>query len=330
MRRTLAAGIRTCLLRWSGALVVYAGAGIIAATANPARAAEPGFVQGLVDQFESSDIVFQRGSSMVPFPPIAFLGARAYGEIEVEGDRGEDLTYDLASVSQAAGLPILLTPKDALVIGEYVSWTDFDIKESAGDSFDVVSLGLPVGWMRQHNESWQLAAFVMPMGHHSSHDNSDWTWQYLGGAFARYVQNNRLWWAFGLYADVAPGEDYYIPYIGGSWSINDHWTLSAILPWPGLLYAPTPDWLFRLGASPSGASWAIDSDGEEAVVNFDAWDFGLSGERHLGNNFWAGAEVGVGGLRGLRFTSSSLEAPDVDIASSWYVGFDLKYRPSLR
>ena len=88
----------------------------------------------------------QRGSSMVPFPPIAFLGARAYGDIEVEGDRGEDLTYDLASVSQAAGLPILLSQKDVLVIGEYVSWTDFDIKESAGDSFDVVSLGLPVGW----------------------------------------------------------------------------------------------------------------------------------------------------------------------------------------
>lgn len=31
--------------------------------------------------------------------------------------------------------------------------------------------------------------------------------QYLGGTFARYVQHDRLWWAFGFYADVGPGAE---------------------------------------------------------------------------------------------------------------------------
>jgi hypothetical protein len=296
---------------------------------SKAQASEPGFVQGLVNQFEQSDIVFQRSSSTVPFPPIAFLGARSYADAEVESGRGDALKYDIDTVSQAAGLPILVTQKDALIIGEYLSWSDFDIKNEGTDSFDVVTVGLPLAWLRQQSDDWQLAAFVMPMGHHSSKDNSDWTWQYLGGAFARYVQNDRLWWAMGLYADIAPGDNFYIPYVGASWSINDHWTLSAIMPWPGISYAPNQNWLFRLGASPSGASWAIDEEQGETVTNFDAWDFGLSAEKRLDGNFWGSVEAGVGGLRGLRFSGSSVDTPDLDVSSSWYLSIDLKYRPAL-
>ncbi len=160
--------------------------------------------------------------------------------------------------------------------------------------------------------------------------NSDWDWQYLGGAFSRYVQDETLWWAFGFYFDVGSGDDTYIPYIGASWSINERWTLSAVMPWPAIIYSPSPDWMLRLGAAPSGASWSLELEGKNVGVNLDAWDFGLTGEYRFAGNFWLGAEAGVGGLRGLRLDDGNLEEPDVEFSSNAYLRFSVKFRPGAR
>ena len=226
-------------------------------------------------------------------------------------------------------MPFLLGERDALVIGEYLSWSDFSVKAASDDSFAVTTVGLPVAWLRQVDPAWQVAAFVMPLGHHDDIDGSNWAWQYLGGTFARYVQHERLWWAFGFYFDVAPGDNFYIPYVGASWVINERWTVSAVMPWPALLYAPDKDWLFRLGASPSGSSWSFNPEGGDAAVNLDAWDFGLSAERRLSGGIWLSMEVGVGGFRGLRLSGTDVDAPDLDVSTSPYFGIDLKFRPSL-
>tara|TARA_R110002110_G_scaffold406421_1_gene626409 strand:- start:228168 stop:229127 length:960 start_codon:yes stop_codon:yes gene_type:complete len=308
---------------------------LLAATAlwTPLIAAQdgPGFVQGLVNQFENSDIVFQRSTSNVPFAPVAFLGGKSYGSTEVENsNRGTKLKYDVTSVSQAAGLPIVIGSRDALIIGEYLSRSEFDVHGDTTESFNVSSVGLPIAWLRQINDDWQVGAFVMPLGHNTSLPDGDWTWQTLGGVISRYVQNDRLWWAFGFYADVAPGDDFYIPYVGASWSINDRWTVSAVMPWPSVIYAPTPDLMFRLGASPSGASWSVQPDQGDVSVNLDAWDFGLSAEHRITGNFWASLEVGAGGFRGLRFEGASVEEPEIELDSGGYIGFDISYRPAIR
>jgi hypothetical protein len=111
--------------------------------------------------------------------------------------------------------------------------------------------------------------------------------------------------------------------------INERWTLSAVMPWPALIYAPNRDWMLRLGASPSGSSWSFKPGEGDATVNLDAWDFGLGAEHRLGGDIWLALEAGVGGFRGLRLSGSSLESPDLDVSTSPFIGLSLNFRPSL-
>lgn len=291
---------------------------------------QPGFLQRSILAFEQSDFEFQRSISNVPFAPLAFLTATSYTDVEVEASDGRSLTYDVDRISQMATIPILLGKRDALLVGEYVSRSRFHLDLEGASDFDVVSVGLPLGWFRQVNTDWQAAAFVMPLGNNSDRPGSDWSWQYLGGVFGRYIQNEQLWWAFGFYADVGSGDDFYIPYLGASWAINERWTLSAVMPWPALIYAPNDRWMFRLGATTSGASWNLDVESGAASVNLDAWDFGLSAEHRVWRNIWAGARAGASGLRGLRLQDSEVEEMDLDLSSNFYFGLTLNFRPAMR
>lgn len=318
-------------LRWWRRACPLLGGFAALLSLQPASADD--LVARIVDDFRQSEFVFQRSGSLVPFPPVAYLGGSQYGSAEVvRSDRGEAIEYDLTTVSQAAGIPWLVGERDAVVVGEYLSWSEFDLKNGPRDSFSVATVGLPVGWLRQVDPRWQTAAFVMPMGHKASLPDADWSWQVMGGAFARYVQNDRLWWAFGLYADIAPEEDFFIPYLGASLSLNNHWTLSAVMPWPGILYAPDDNWLFRFGVTPSGASWSASPAGsnDNVAMNLDAWDLGLSAERRLLKNVYVALEAGVGGFRGLRLQDdATFEDIDVDAGSSPFVRLQLKLRPGL-
>jgi hypothetical protein len=298
-----------------------------ALTSVPALA---GFAEDTARRFQASDIEFQRGRSLVPFLPLASASASNYSDTEVETADGSDLEYDLRSLSQYALVPLLVSQRDALFVGEFLSYSEFDVSRGPVEDFDVSSIGLPLGWLRQVNRDWQAGGFVMPMAHNSSLDNADWSHQVMGGAFGRYIASDSLWWAFGVYVDIAPEEDYYIPYVGASWSINQHWTLSAVMPWPALLYAPNGDWLFSLGASPSGASWNIASGRDDVAVNYDAWDLDLRAERRLAGGVWIGARAGIGGLRGVRLSDGDFAWPDVDVGSSGFVAVDLNFRPQLR
>ena len=309
-----------------------AAIGILALIAAPLVVAdeEPGFAEQAAARFEASDFEFQRSISNAPFPPLAFLSVAAYGNVEARASDGRSTEYDVDRISQMAVAPFLLGKRDAVLVGEYLSVTEFNIDSDESDDVRVSSVGLPVGWMRQANPDWQLAAFVMPLGHKSDLKNSNWDWQYLGGAFSRYVQNETLWWAFGLYFDVGSGDDTYIPYLGASWAINERWTLSAVMPWPAVIYSPSRDWMLRLGAAPSGASWSLELEDKNVGVNLDAWDFGLTGEYRLAGNLWLGAEMGFGGLRGLRQDDGNVEEPDVEFSSNGYLRVSVKFRPGAR
>lgn len=311
-------------------------------------------LKDIIAGFEDSNIEFQRGKSYVPFFPLAILGAKSYDSFEVELGDSLNLEYDVDHFVQNANLPILINDNNALIIGEYLARTTFSYADEQSDayarSFSVDSVGIPIAWLSQLQPNWQAGGFVMPMAHKTSHKNAGWSWEYLGGAFGRYVQSDNLWWAFGAYVNVAPGEDTYLPYLGASWALNEHWSLSAIMPWPAILYAPNDDWLVRLGAAPSGASWQLEAESGEllssgdstqliaaqayepsdASINFDAWDFGLSLERRLAGNFWLGAEAGIGGLRGLRISGGDWHGADTQVSSSAYIGLNINFRPSTR
>jgi hypothetical protein len=151
----------------------------------------------------------------------------------------------------------------------------------------------------------------------------------MGGGFARYVQNDRLWWGFGLYADVGPGDDLYLPYLGASWSIDDRWTLSAVMPWPALLYAPDRDRLFRLGVMPSGASWTLNPDAGEVIYDLGGWDFGIGASWRLQGNIWGQVRAGYTGLRALQIDDGNLQGPELDADATPFVGIGIEYRPAI-
>ncbi|MPY22511.1 hypothetical protein FS373_07835 [Shewanella sp. YLB-07] len=211
---------------------------------------ELGLIQEEMQNFNKSDIEFLRSHSFVPSFPLATIGIRNYASFELEGDGVTQASFELEQLYLSAGLPILMDEKDAIAIDGYVSHNNFSSKDAKYSSFHVNSVGIPLAWLRQVNPSWQAAAFVMPMANKSSLDNSNWSWQTLGGVFGRYVQSETLWWAFGFYIDVGGSENTYLPYVGASWEINEHWSINAMLPWPSILYAPDDNWLFTLGSSP--------------------------------------------------------------------------------
>lgn len=289
--------------------------------------ANPGFMQTWVEQFSNSNIVFQRGSSNVPFPPLAFVDVSHYGESELTRADGSKVSARQTSISQAAVLPFLISPDNALLVGNWLSWSHFDSTSANLDSFSVLTAGIPVGWFSQLNPRWQAGGFVMPLGHKASGEN--WSWETMAGGFARYVQNDRLWWAFGLYADFSPGNDVYLPYLGASYALNERWTLSAMMPWPAVLYAPDDDSMYRFGVSPSGASWAADSGTDNIQYELNNWDLGFTAAHRLKGHVWLQGEVGVTGVTGLSLRGDNWEEPDVRLSHSPYISIGINFRPSL-
>ncbi|WOJ98256.1 DUF6268 family outer membrane beta-barrel protein [Congregibacter brevis] len=297
-----------------------------------AKVTAQNFVQDTVTAFDNSEFIFQRSVSNAPFIPIAYLGARSYGEAQIENAlTKKTLDFTQQGASAGTGVPFLISERDAVVVGAYLSSNRFESDSDETEDFRVDTVGLPLGWFRQVNNEWQAAAFVMPLGHRSTQESSDWTLQTMGGVFARYTQNEKLWWAFGLFGDDNPNDSYVIPYLGASWVINPRWTISAIMPWPAVVYSPTQDWMFRLGASPSGAAWSLQPVNNDVAVSLDAWDFGLSAERRIYKNVWLEARTGIGGLRGFRFNSGNgqLEDPDISVGSSGFFALSLKLRPAM-
>lgn len=288
-----------------------------------------GFFARAQEALRDSEINFQRSASNAPSVSVASLASRYYGEGRLVDSRNNTvLEFEQQLYSASALLPLHIGRRNAFFTGGWLSHSRFINADERIDDFEVDSVGLPIGWLGQVNARWQGAAFVAPMAHRSTQDGSDWTHQTLGGAFARYLHSDRLWWAIGVFGDSGPTDSYVLPYVGASWVINPRWTLSAIMPWPAVLYSPNRDWLFRLGASPAGATWNVKPGIEDIAVNLDTWNLGLTVERHLTAGLWLGLETGVGGLRGLRLNvdQNDFDAGDLSIDSSGFVALSLKLR----
>ena len=295
--------------------------------AVPLAAAD--FVGDLIRGFADSEIVFSRSTSNVPFIPLAYANFSLYSDTRVRRPDESSLEYDLATVSQGALLPLLVSPRDALLVGEWTAVSRFDAADAGADSFNAMSAGLAVGWLRQIDDHRQFGTFVMPLAHRADLENSAWSYEALGGAFGRHERDERLWWVYGFYFDVGPGEDIYLPYLGASWEFDDELTLSAILPWPAILYAPDNDTLWRFGAAPSGASWTLDSEQNEISFSLDNWQLGLTAEHRVSGNFWLAFEAGVAGLRSLRLEDGEWRSAKFDVDESAYLRIAFNFRPEL-
>jgi hypothetical protein len=307
-------------------------AGVCSALATlflAAGAQAEGLVESLVRRFTESEFEFLRAKSNAPFLPLAWVTATAYEESEfrIPGNAGPPITFEQTSISQGAFAPIPLGERDALVIGDWIAATRFELHNAPREELDLLSVAVPVGWIRQQSPDWQIAAFVSPLGHHTNED--DWYWETLGGVFARRTASDRVAWIFGAYFDVAPLEDFYTPYVGATFVLNERWSINAVMPWPGVTYAPSPNTYFRFGVVPSGASWSIETDGRRPRMNLTAWDFGLSVQQRLYKSIWLGAEIGVSGIRGLSLVGSDFEEVEVDLDETGYGLVTINFRPGV-
>jgi hypothetical protein len=236
------------------------------------------------------------------------------------------IPFSQTSLSQGAFVPLPIGQRDALVVGEWLGWTRFDLKDN-GREIEVLSLAVPLGWARQLEPNWQLGAFVAPLGHRTHSD--DWYWETLGGVFGRYTQSDRTAWVFGVYFDISPLEDFYTPYLGVAFIVNERWSINAVMPWPSVTYAPSRNTLFRLGIAPSGASWSIEPGQKHPRMSLSAWNFGIAIEQRAYKYLWLGLEVGVSGTRGLSLVGSDWQGLETKLDNTGFVLATVNFRPSL-
>jgi hypothetical protein len=293
---------------------------------------EESFIERSARAFTESDLVFVRGLSNAPFLPVAFLGNTHYGDAMVSEEGATPETagtrYSVNSTSQYAGVPFLLNKRSMVVLGEYVSYSNFSVDN--GEDFSVASATLGAGYLYQVNDDWQMIGALVPFYHHSSigERGKDY-WQVMGGAVARYTRNERLWWLFGVGFNDSDFGTTWVPYVGASLILNERWSVSALLPWPQVIYAPSKDWFVSLGAAYSGNSWAVNSTTGAVGLNLSGFDFGFGGAMRLKGPLWLEGTVGVGGLRSLTINDGNVSGPSIDVSSSPFINISLTFRPSF-
>jgi hypothetical protein len=292
------------------------------------NAAADGLIDALVQRFAQSDFEFIRVQNNAPFMPIAWVSTTGYQEVQLTGQDGglASVQYRQSSVSQGAFVPVSFGKRDVLVIGEWVGYNKFT-SDAPAREFDVLSIAIPVGWARQVDPRWQLGAFAAPLGHRT--DKDDWYWETLGGLFGRYTKTGKTAWIFGAYFDVSPLEDFYTPYLGATFILNEQWSLNAVVPWPSVTYAPSTQTLFRFGVAPSGTSWSVEPGERRPRMNMSAWNVGFTVERRIHEYLWIGAEIGVSGLRGLSIVGGEWEGLDTKLDRTGFALLTINFRPAM-
>ena len=294
--------------------------------------ADDNIIAQAAQAFAESELVFVRGLSNAAFLPVALLGSDYYDDAMVsEEGATPDVAgkhYQVNTASQYAGVPFLLNKRSMVVLGEYLAYSDFTVEN--GEDFSTTSAGIAAGYLYQLTNDWQLMGGILPVHHRSSlgERRKDY-WQVMGGALARYTRNDRLWWLFGVVFDDSEFGTTWLPYIGASLIINQAWSVSAILPWPQVIYAPSKDWFVSAGASYSGSSWAVNSSTGAVGLNLSGFDFGFGGARRLSGALWMEAKAGMGGLRGLSINDGDIAGPAIDVSSSPFISISLTLRPSF-
>ena len=294
--------------------------------------ADDNIIAQAAQAFAESELVFVRGLSNAAFLPVALLGSDYYDDAMVsEEGATPDVAgkhYQVNTASQYAGVPFLLNKRSMVVLGEYLAYSDFTVEN--GEDFSTTSAGIAAGYLYQLTNDWQLMGGILPVHHRSSlgERRKDY-WQVMGGALARYTRNDRLWWLFGVVFDDSEFGTTWLPYIGASLIINQAWSVSAILPWPQVIYAPSKDWFVSAGASYSGSSWAVHSSTGAVGLNLSGFDFGVGGARRLSGALWMEAKAGMGGLRGLSINDGDIAGPAIDVSSSPFISISLTLRPSF-
>jgi hypothetical protein len=297
----------------------------VALASAPQPAAALG--EAIYEAIERSELVLGDTNSLVPFFPMAFVSAAYYDNTRINGlPAGKDPgPFRLNSASEMAALPVYVAQRDLFLLGEYVSGAHYDFRYS-GTVKDTYALCLVGGWMHQATPDVQYGAFAAPMlvtGFSPEQPNRLETY---AGTLVRVRETDNFHWWTGVVYDGDNQHHYVFPYLGLEYQCTPQLAVNLLLPWPGVSYAPSRDWLFGLGAAPAGGSWILDKDGAPAV-SMGGVNVGLSVERRLVGQLWLALMVGETGLQSFRYADDQ----GVDFRSSvdptFFTQISLNFRP---
>lgn len=279
----------------------------------------------LVEAVMTSDFVFDRNISNVPFFPIGYLTLSQQNSLDIdEGCELESCEFDYQSMSQGFGLPVWVGEKNMLILGESLQR---DRLSWQGDNIQIDSAGVLLAWMAQPSESWQAGAFVYAYRGLGDDKLAREPKGSIGGVVVRHRHQAR----FHSYWGAVRFEEYsnvtIYPYIGFDWYIGEKWSVSAVLPWPTVSYAPNDDQLFKLGALFSGSEWVVDRDGEIITNDFEKWDIGFAYEHRLFSMFWAEIGIGYSGFGKLAIRSDSDIELDINTSDAPFIRLTFNIRP---
>jgi hypothetical protein len=135
---------------------------------------------------------------------------------------------------------------------------------------------------------------------------------------------------FGAYFDFSPADEFYIPNLGATFILNDHWSVNAVMPWPKITYVPDVELFMRLRIASFGTSWSMVSNARHPQMSLNAWNFGFNAQRRVPGSLWLlGLEIGNSGLRRYSTPRGEWEPLKTDLDHRAFAASTVNFSPAV-
>ncbi|WP_185236519.1 hypothetical protein [Teredinibacter franksiae] len=285
--------------------------------------------ENIIDAVMRSDFVFDRNVSNVPFFPVGYLGGNVQGGIELEDCGPESCELSLQNYSHALGLPVWVGQKNMILLGETLDYETIELNVPGGENQKrtIKTAGGMLAWVGQPSTSIQVGAFYYYYSGFDFGKSIDHPWGSIGGGGFRYRHRPTFHTYWGLVGINEQSMQTYIPYIGFDLYLGKKWSVSALLPWPAISYAPNKHSIYRLGAIYSTSQWVADGETELDVKSISQVNVGLSYERQLFSMLWGEVGAGYSGFGRYSIEEQGNVEFEQNIASTPFIKMSLNIRP---
>jgi hypothetical protein len=294
-----------------------------------ATAARAAIVDLILERIRKGEFVFGRLDNNNPFPPVAWVGFHSYDDSKLTTANGE-LHFQEIGVTQALVAPVWIGRIDMILLGEYFSWQQVDFSYPRPQQINITTVMPVAAWLHQAGAHDQFAAFVTPeyvdSGGYENHKLVK-SGGYAG-AIGIHWSNDHLAWFYGGVGLFASGDDVFLPYFGFLWQPTREWSVSMILPWPTVSYAPTPDYMFQVGLMPAEAALANGQNASDLRISYDSWNLQFSAHRRLTSAFWISVAAGWSGFGSFSVNSNGNSQVNNDLKRSLVWTVQVSFRPS--
>lgn len=236
--------------------------------------------------------------SFTPAVDVFRAAAIQTGGMDIDGTDG-----DLA-VTRFEFRAILSQPNDlfnGLMVVPMISYstTMLDFDGTAGgfpiQDEDLHSIALSAFFIKGiSNSKWFAAGWTRAeMATDFQHINGDdFDFDIAGGLGYRF--NERFTMGFGAVALSLNGDTRIIPGIGFDWTPYENVRVGLYGPNFVASYSPNDQWEFSVRGVPGGGDWNIrDNAGDSRTIDLTSYRIGLHAKRHITNELWLGAGVGM-------------------------------------